>query len=77
MSRMNGMTMIGAVLAVIGVLAFAIPAFTTQQNKDVAHIGDVKVTAKEETTHIVPPYVGPVALVLGLFLIGAGFYQRR
>ena len=47
----SGIMIAGAIFAVLGVLAIAIPVFTTQQTKDVARIGDLRLTAKEETTH--------------------------
>ena len=74
---MSGLMMAGAILAVLGVLALAIPVFTTEQTKDVAKIGDLKVTKQEETRHVVPPFVGPAAIVLGLILIGSAVVARR
>jgi hypothetical protein len=73
----SGLMITGAIVALLGVLAFAIPAFTTEQTKDVAKIGDLKVTAKEQTTHVVPPFVGPAALGIGVVLMGAAFVRRR
>lgn len=74
---MNGLTVAGAVLVVLGLLGFAIPVFTTQQTKDVAKIGDLKLQSTENTSHAVPPLLSGGALVLGVVLIGAGFYQKR
>ena len=76
-SSMSGLTIGGAVLVLIGLLAFAIPVFTTQQTRDVARIGDLKLQATESTSYAIPPFLGGGALVLGIVLIGAGFYQRR
>lgn len=73
----SGLIIAGAIVALIGVAAIAVPAFTTEQTKDVAAIGDLKLTAKEQTSHTVPPFVGPTALALGLVLIGAGFVAKR
>jgi len=73
---MNGLVIGGAILAVLGILTFAIPAFTTQQTKEVAKVGDLKLQTTQETTHIVPPLVSIGALVLGLVLVGAGIYRR-
>jgi hypothetical protein len=67
----------GAILAVLGVLAIAIPVFTTEQTKEVAKLGDLKLTAKEQTTHVVPPIVGPAVLGIGILLMGAAFLGRR
>ena len=68
--------MFGAVLALLGVLGLAIPYFTTEQTKEVAKVGDLKLQTTESTTHFVPPMVAGGALVLGLVLIGSGLYRR-
>ena len=73
---MNGLVVGGAVLIFLGILGFAIPIFTTQQTKDVAKIGDLKLQTTESTTHIIPPILSGGALVLGVVLIGAGFYRK-
>ena len=49
-------------LVLLGLLGFAIPYFTTQQTKDVAKVGDLKVQTTESTSAI-PPLVGGGALV--------------
>lgn len=74
---MRGLTVIGAVLIVLGLVGFAIPVFTTQQTKDVARVGDLKLQTTESTSHIIPPFLSGGALVLGIVLVGAGLYQRR
>ncbi len=76
MGRMNGIMMFGAVLAILGIVGFAIPVFTTQQTKDVAKIGDLKIQATENTSHVVPPMVAGGLLAVGVVLLGAGFYRR-
>ncbi|HVC60663.1 MAG TPA: hypothetical protein VND19_09925 [Acetobacteraceae bacterium] len=67
----------GAVLVLLGLVAFAVPEFTTQHTEDVAKVGPLKVQTTERTSHVVPPLVSGGALVLGVVLIGAGFYQKR
>ena len=74
---MNKLTIAGAVLVILGLLGFAIPVFTTQQTKEVAKVGDLKLQTTEDTSHVVPPLLSGGALVLGVVLIGAGFYQKR
>jgi hypothetical protein len=76
-SSMGGLMVIGIVLVLLGLLGFAIPIFTTQQTKDVAKIGDLKIQATESTSHVIPPILSGGALALGVVLIGAGFYQKR
>jgi hypothetical protein len=76
-SAMTGLTIGGAILALIGLLTLAIPVFTTHHTEDVARIGDLKVQTTEHESYVIPPFVSGGALVLGVVLIGAGFYQRR
>lgn len=76
-SSMTMPMMGGAILVLLGLLGFAIPFFTAQHTKDVANIGDLKLQTTESTTYAIPPYLSGGALILGVVLIGAGFYQRR
>ncbi len=73
----NGLLIAGAVAALLGIAAIAVPVFTTERNKEVLKIGDLKVTARQETAHVIPPFVGPGALAIGLVLMGAAFVVRR
>jgi len=76
-SSMSVLTIAGAILVVLGLVAFAVPEFTTQHTKDVAKIGDLKLQTTEHTSYFIPPVVSGGALVLGVVLIAAGFYQKR
>jgi hypothetical protein len=76
-SASNGLTIGGAILVVVGLLALAIPVFTTHQTKDVAKLGDLKIQTTESQHYSIPPIAGGGALVLGVVLIGMGFYQKR
>ena len=69
--------LIGAASVLLGALGFAIPIFTTQQTKDLAKIGDLKLQTTESTLFVIPPVLSGGVLLLGVVLIGAGFYQRR
>lgn len=73
---MNGLTISGTVLVLIGILAFAIPVFTTQQTTDVAKIGDLKLQTTESTSYVIPPVASGGALILGAALIGLSFYRK-
>lgn len=77
MRSVSVLVVIGAVLALLGIIGFAIPVFTTHDTKEVAKIGDLKLQTTEATQHVVPPVVSGGALVIGIVLIGAGLYQRR
>jgi hypothetical protein len=74
---MKSIIWLGALLAMLGVLGFAIPVFTTSQTKDVVKLGDLKIQSTEQSTHVVPQVLSAGALLLGVVLIGAGLYQRR
>jgi len=74
---MNGLTMIGAALAVLGLIGLAVPVFTTHDTKEVAKIGDLKLQSTENNSHVIPPLLSEGALALGVILIGAGLYRKR
>jgi len=76
MGRMNGLVLVGAVLAIIGLIGLAIPVFTTSQTKNVANIGSLNIQSTEDTSHSIPPIVSGGVLILGIVLIGAGFYRK-
>jgi drug/metabolite transporter (DMT)-like permease len=74
---MRGIILIGAMLALLGLVAFAMPSFNTTETKDVVKLGDVNVQAKTEEPHFIPPIVSVGAMVLGVLLIGAGVVMNR
>lgn len=73
----NGLIMVGAILALAGIIALGIPRITTQETKEVARIGDLKIQATEDKSYFIPPLVSGGALLLGVVLIGAGVMTRR
>ena len=74
---MKSITWFGALLAFLGILGLAIPAFTTSQTKDVAKVGSLKIQSTEQSTHVIPQALSVGVLVLGVILIGAGAYSKR
>jgi hypothetical protein len=76
-SKMKSVVLFGAILAVLGLVAFAIPSFNTEKTQDVVKFGDLKVQAKTEEPHFIPPMVSGGAMVLGVLLIGAGMVMSR
>jgi hypothetical protein len=75
---MTGMLkVIGVALMLVGGLGFAIPIFTTQQTRDVATLGDLKLQTTENKSFVISPLVAGGALTLGVLLLGVSFYQRR
>jgi hypothetical protein len=75
-SPMTGLMIGGAVFILLGLLGFAVPYFTTQQTRDVAKVGDLKLQTTEHRTYAVPPLVSGGAVVLGVVLIGASLYRK-
>ncbi len=74
---MSGLMMAGAALVLLGLVGFAIPIFTTQKLTDVARVGDLKLQATENTSHVIPPLVSGGAIALGALLMAAGVMQKR
>ena len=77
MGRMNGLLMIGVILIALGVVAFAIPAFTTQKTENVAMIGNLKIQDTHDVWHQIPPLLSGGVLVLGLVLVGVSLARKR
>ena len=73
---MKPLVMIGAILALPGLLALASPVFTTNQTKNVATLGDLKIQANEQTAHAIPPILSGAALIVGLVLLMGGVYRK-
>ncbi len=74
---MKPLVIIGAIFALLGLLALAQPVFTTNQTKNVATIGDLKLQANEQTSHAIPPILSGAALIVGRVLVAGGLYQKR
>jgi hypothetical protein len=73
---MNGLVIAGVLVFLLGVAGLAVPYFTTQQTKDVARLGDLKLQTTETTPHAIPPLLSGGAVLLGIVLIGAGVSRR-
>lgn len=74
---MKSIVILGAAVTLIGLITFAVPAFHTEATKDVVNLGDLKVQAKTEETHFVPPILSGGAIALGVLLIGAGIAMSQ
>jgi hypothetical protein len=74
---MKGLILAGAIFVALGLIGFAVPIFTTQETSDVAKIGALKLQSTESTSHSIPPLLAGSAVILGIVLAGAGFYQKR
>ena len=69
---MKTYTLIGIILIVIGVLAFAFQGITYTTREKVVDLGPIQVTAEKSKTIPLPPIVGAIALVGGIVLLIVG-----
>ena len=76
-SSISALVIVGAILALLGIVGLAVPEFTTQHTEEVAKVGPLHVESTERSSHFVPPMAAGGALVLGVVLIGGGLVRRR
>ena len=69
---MKTYALIGIILIVIGILAFAYQGFTYTTREKVVDIGPIHLTAEKTRTLPLPPIVGGIALVGGIVLLVVG-----
>ena len=69
---MKTYTLIGIILIVIGIVAFAYQGITYTTREKVVDIGPIQMTAEKTETLPLPPFVGAVALVGGIVLLVMG-----
>jgi hypothetical protein len=75
-SARTGLLLGGALFAVVGVVALAVPVFTTQHDSDVAKVGSLQVSVTKDTPHTIPPLAGPAALLVGVVLMGGALMSK-
>ena len=73
---MKQMTIVGAILAVVGFMMLAYPFFTTQQTKDVANIGPLHIQENEQQTHVIPTVLSGGILAVGVVLLAGGLMKK-
>jgi len=66
------MTVLGIVLAILGVLALVYQGFTYTHQKTVVDIGPVHATADDRDHVPIPPIVGGLVLAGGIALVVLG-----
>lgn len=59
----------GILLIILGVVAFAYQGFTYTTTEKAIDLGPIQVTAEKEHTFPLPPVVGGIAIVGGIFLL--------
>jgi len=64
-------TLVGLILVVLGLIGVAYGGITYTQRREVAHVGPVQVTTREQRTIPISPIVGGVAILAGAALIVA------
>jgi hypothetical protein len=62
-------TLVGLILIVLGLVGVGWGGFTYTRKREVARVGPVQVTAREERTIPISPIVGGVAIIAGVALI--------
>jgi hypothetical protein len=69
---MKSNSLIGIILIVIGIIAFAYQGITYTTREKVVDLGPIQVTADKTKTFPLPPIVGAIALVGGIVLLVMG-----
>lgn len=69
---MNGNSLLGVVLVVIGVIALAYGGFTYTTQKKVVDIGPIQATKTEHHGVPIPPIIGAVFLIGGVVVLASG-----
>jgi hypothetical protein len=69
---MKTYTLVGIILIVIGIIAFAYQGITYTTREKVVDIGPIQMSADKTKTIPLPPIVGAIALVGGIVLLVMG-----
>jgi len=69
---MKTYTLLGVILIVVGVVAFAYQGITYTTREKVVDLGPVQMTADRSRTLPLPPIVGAIALAGGVALLVMG-----
>jgi len=69
---MNPTTLVGIVLIVLGIVAFAYQGITYTSRETVIDIGPIKATADTQKTIPLPPILGGLMFVGGIALVVVG-----
>ena len=74
---MRPITVLGLVLAIIGLVLLAYPVFTTSQTKDVAKVGPLHLQENQQQEHVVPPLLSGGLLAIAVLLVAGDLFVRR
>ena len=70
--RSNPITLVGIVLIVLGIVAFAYQGITYTSRESIIDIGPIKATADTQKTIPLSPLLGGLALVGGVVMVVVG-----
>ncbi|EKE00598.1 MAG: hypothetical protein ACD_21C00319G0003 [uncultured bacterium] len=65
-------SVVGVLLVVLGIFAFAYQGFSYTKQEKIAQIGDLKITADTHKTVYLPPVLGGLSIVAGVALVLIG-----
>jgi uncharacterized membrane protein len=71
-SKMKTNTLIGIILIILGIVAFAYQGITYTTREKVVDLGPIQVTSETTKTFPLPPILGGIALVGGIVLLVVG-----
>jgi hypothetical protein len=71
--KMRPLVIIGLILAVLGLIALAVPSFTYFTTERVADVGFFKLDISRPHTIVFHPIVGGITMIAGIVLILMGF----
>ena len=69
---MKSMTLVGAVLIILGVLALAYQGITYTTREKIIDLGPIKASVDKEKSIPLPPIIGALALAGGVVLVFMG-----
>ena len=69
---MKTYTVIGVILIVIGIFAFAYQGISYTSREKIVDLGPIQMTAEKTRTLPLPPIVGGISLVGGIVLLVVG-----
>lgn len=70
--KVRSLAVIGLILAVLGLVALAVPSFTFFTSERVADVGFFKIDISRPHTIVFNPIVGSIALAAGIVLVIVG-----
>jgi len=70
--RINPITIVGIVLIVLGIVAFAYKGISYTSREKIIDIGPIQATADTQKTIPLSPLLGGLALVGGIVLVAVG-----